>query len=62
MIRICFILFPFLILNTLVAQTKQTFFFAGLISNLNDPNAQDEVVYTPFGPTLKSNVHFVGNK
>lgn len=62
MIKICYILFPFLLINTLIAQTPRASNYTRISVNNNDSifsNTHDEVVYTPFGPALKSNVHFV---
>lgn len=58
---IYFILFPFLLINNLAAQTKQTPIIPITIStqdnSLCDPH--DEKVCTPFGLALKSKIHYV---
>lgn len=58
---IYFIFSPFLLINNLAAQTKQTPIIPITISNqdnsLCDPH--DEKVCTPFGLALKSKIHYV---
>lgn len=59
--KIYFLLFQFIILSNLVAQTKQTSVFPESVTNHDhsSPNPQDEIVNTPFGKALKSKVHYV---
>ncbi|MBA4409741.1 MAG: T9SS type A sorting domain-containing protein [Bacteroidota bacterium] len=59
--KICILLFLFIIVSNLGAQPKQNLIFSESVPNHDhsDSNLQDDIVNTPFGPALKSNIHYI---